>query len=122
MPYKDPKTNREYQKKWRAQRRQQYFEGKCCAYCGSTENLELDHIDPSTKESHAIWTWSKERREAELAKCQPLCHDCHFQKSLKERTKPETHGHVTEYRKGCRCTDCRKANALKQQRLRAKKK
>jgi len=49
--------------------------------CGSWKKLELDHIDPKTKESHKIWSWSEERRNKELKKCQVLCYDCHNIKS-----------------------------------------
>ena len=90
MPYKDKAKQLEYQRKWMAARRAEYFDGKSCVTCGSTESLELDHIDPATKVSHRIWSWSTERREAELAKCQPLCRDCHESKSVREFSG-ETH-------------------------------
>lgn len=61
-----------------------FFEGKSCVQCGSTENLELDHIDRTTKIDHKIWSWTRVKREAEIAKCQVLCHDCH-----KEKTRAE---------------------------------
>lgn len=80
---------REYQKKWYreivASRRKKWFEENGpCHQCGSWENLELDHIDRTTKVHHVIWTWSEQRREDELKKCQPLCHDCHKKKSVAE--------------------------------------
>lgn len=52
-----------------------------CKQCGSWSWLEVDHIIPEDKENHAVWSWKKERRDAELAKCQVLCHDCHKIKS-----------------------------------------
>jgi hypothetical protein len=75
---------REYARKWMANRRSEYFKDKKCVECGSTEHLELDHIDPETKENHAIWSWSEERRNKELKKCQVLCKKCHREKSNKE--------------------------------------
>jgi 5-methylcytosine-specific restriction endonuclease McrA len=75
---------REYQRKWMANRRKEYFKDKKCVKCGSTEYLELDHINPETKETHAIWSWSEERRTKELKKCQVLCEKCHLEKSSKE--------------------------------------
>ena len=72
---------REYQREWVAKRRATFFADKCCAYCGSTKNLELDHIDPSQKVSHSIWSWSESRRNEELAKCQALCEECHKEKT-----------------------------------------
>lgn len=55
-----------------------------CANCGFWGELEVDHIDPAQKENHRIWCWSKERREAELKKCQVLCRFCHSIKSARE--------------------------------------
>ncbi len=81
MPYKDPEKQREYQRQWIANRREDFFSDKWCVECGSIENLELDHINSSTKVSHNIWSWSEERRDVELAKCQVLCHDCHKKKT-----------------------------------------
>jgi 5-methylcytosine-specific restriction endonuclease McrA len=75
---------KEYEKKWLANRRLEYFKDKKCVKCDSTEDLQLDHIDPKTKISHRIWSWSKKRREEELKKCQPLCKKCHTDKSALE--------------------------------------
>lgn len=60
-----------------AARRAEYLAGKKCVRCGSTERLEIDHIDPATKVTHRLWGWSRAKRAVELAKCQVLCHDCH---------------------------------------------
>lgn len=84
MPYKDKEKQREYQRKWKRERRERYFSDKECAECGSTENLELDHIDPDDKGTHKIWSFSKKKREKELEKCQVLCSDCHKEKTVKE--------------------------------------
>jgi hypothetical protein len=89
MPYKNLEKQREYQRQWMARRKAEYFSNKNCSTCGRSEQLEIDHIDPSTKLSHKIWSWSKIRREEELAKCQVLCKDCHLTKSKKEKIKGE---------------------------------
>lgn len=81
MPYADPARQREYQAKWVARRRAEWFEDKSCVECGSTSNLELHHLDPEQKVSHRIWSWSQARRETELAKCVPLCARCHAEES-----------------------------------------
>jgi len=110
VPYKDRQHRRDWDAaKWR-ERRSEWLAGKVCVECGGAENLELDHIDPATKVGHKIWSWSAERRAAEIAKCQPLCRDCHRAKSMAERTVHHEHGTTGFYHRGCRCDDCRAAN------------
>lgn len=77
---------REYQKKRWAKRKQELidFLGGKCVKCGSTEELQFDHIDPSTK-SFTIAscpTASEERMMAEIKKCQLLCRKCHEEKTF----------------------------------------
>lgn len=118
------KTNRErsrvlstdrrvaYQRRWMAARRAEFFAGKSCEKCGSSDRLELDHLDPGQKEEHRIWSWSDDRRAAELAKCRVLCRDCHVKRHADERRKPLRHGTANAYKKrGCRCVGCRAWNA-----------
>ena len=113
---------REYQRTWMRNRRAEYFNGKSCNHCGSSRELELDHVDPSKKVSHKIWSWSAERREAELAKCQVLCSDCHLEKTLSERPKP-VHGSSAMYRHhGCKCDTCRAGQRDRAREYRARKK
>jgi hypothetical protein len=85
---------REYDRRRIAEARAAWFAGKACAICGSTIRLELDHVDPAVKVSHRVWSWSPERRTAELAKCRALCHDCHRRKSAGEAAKGERAGHA----------------------------
>lgn len=74
---------RKYQKAWLQKRRKQWIlENGPCVKCGSDKKLEVDHIDPATKTTKAVWSWKHDRRMEELAKCQVLCHCCH-----KEKTK-----------------------------------
>lgn len=106
----NPETMRQYKREWVARRRAAWFADKCCAGCGSTDQLELDHKDPSMKLSNAIWSWSASRREAELAKCQVLCRGCHQRKTVGEMFRPRVHGTVAMYKRGkCRCRLCREA-------------
>lgn len=61
--------------------------GGKCAICGSTENLEFDHID-STKKSFSIGNRiqnSIDNIQSELNKCQLLCHNCHVKKSKEHK-------------------------------------
>lgn len=114
MPYKDLKKQREYQKKWMRKRRYDWFKDKSCQSCGSIKNLEIDHIDPKKKKTHAIWSYSETKRNEELKKCQVLCKECHIVKSTKDGSDPNRkyaykHGTKQMYETHkCRCEDCRK--------------
>lgn len=95
MPYADPARQRQYQAEWIARRRSEWFaEHGPCLDCGTWENLELDHVDPSTKVAHRIWSWSADRRAAELEKCVIRCSTCHQRKSIPEHMHGEGHGAV----------------------------
>lgn len=63
-----------------------YLGGKC-AECGSTEELEFDHVDPAMKRFDLMRDWSVawQRWHDELEKCQLLCHDDHAEKTARER-------------------------------------
>lgn len=105
-------SQKEYQRSYQLARYRSLMQearerlGSRCVICGTTENLEIDHIDPSTK----LFTFggkrpSREVWEAELTKCQLLCHDHHLEKtSLEQRI--ETHGTWGPYKRGCRCEEC----------------
>lgn len=105
MSYKDKNKQREYNRIWIANRRKEFFQDKDCSICHSKQNLELDHINPETKVSHSIWSWSEKRRLLELEKCQVLCYFCHLEKTKKQLQKPITHGN-SGYGRGCRCKVC----------------
>jgi len=93
VAYKDPARQREYQRLWRAARRAEWFAGKTCVDCGTAESLDLDHEDRSTKVSHKVWSWSRVRREIELAKCVARCESCHAEKTRLrlEHVRGESH-------------------------------
>lgn len=80
-----------------------------CKGCGSWQALEVDHIEPGTKRFTVNFERGRKANEAELAKCQVLCHDCHAIKTKAERKVPvHDHGTRAMYRqKGCRCDECR---------------
>lgn len=92
MPMATREAQREYQRKWMAERRAAWFRSRRCVDCGTDEDLELDHADPTQKTSHRVWSWSKERREAELSKCVARCESCHARKSGREAVWGERHG------------------------------
>tara|TARA_E500000318_G_scaffold39978_1_gene38419 strand:- start:234 stop:671 length:438 start_codon:yes stop_codon:yes gene_type:complete len=61
----------------------EHLGGKCCG-CGTTENLQFDHLD-RTQKSFTIGKCldhSMEKLLAEADKCQLLCSNCHEVKSL----------------------------------------
>ena len=97
---KNRKQVNEWNKKWRDSNKEYYHQrtkdrrdshriqareylGGKCVGCGTTENLQFDHIDRNLKEfniAHKLdckWETIKE----ELDKCQLLCYDCHILKS-----------------------------------------
>lgn len=59
-----------------------------CVKCGSTELLEFDHIDKTSKELELSrsWCYSFEKFYKELNKCQLLCKTCHHWKSSLEQS------------------------------------
>jgi hypothetical protein len=100
------------------------FLGGKCVECGTTNCLEIDHVDPETKSCEparlASLTW--EKAVAELKKCQLLCDRHHNVKSIRERGQLSArvvHGTISSYRY-CKCDLCRKAKSEsnKSQRLR----
>jgi len=82
--------------------------GGKCAQCGEQIDLQVDHINPNTKEFDVGKSWgvSADRMTIELTKCQLLCRSCHKRKSDSEATGP--HGTWGRYRNGkCRCVLCK---------------
>ena len=123
MPYKDKAAQREYQRRWVAERRAEFFAGKSCAWCGSSDRLELHHANPNKKVHHAIWSWGENRRLNEIGKCIVLCRSCH-ERGHAEARRVEAElrnpcGTFASYKRGCRCDSCRAANAQYQREAKA---
>lgn len=110
MPYKDINRRREYQRMWLSKRRSDWFTvNGPCKKCGSSRNLQVDHVDPKQKITHNFWSWSPERMNQELEKCQVLCRGCHKEKTLEQR-KRTAHGKLCMYQDyKCRCDLCKEA-------------
>ena len=94
--------------------------GGKCVVCGTTERLEIDHIDPKAKAFTVSCGWGRSWKsiEAELEKCQLLCFDHHREKTKvngehaggRNKAQSIPHGTVSGYiRHKCRCLDCREA-------------
>lgn len=93
-------------------RKKSYLDGKTCADCGSIADLEFHHIDPSTKVNNIgrMWTRRREVLEAEIAKCEVICHLCHLKRHGKDLPQ---HGTTHMYEAGkCRCDECREAKRV----------
>lgn len=69
--------------------------------------------------SHKIWSWTAERRNAELAKCKVKCHRCHVRHHAAERRARIQHGTTSGYDiLRCRCEKCRHASRIYRHELR----
>lgn len=103
--------------------------GGVCTDCGTTDRLQFDHIDPTTRR---YWiagmdTYADATFWAEIEKCTLRCPPCHQQKTNKDGSRKIStapHGTVARYnsREKCRCTDCRAAFAayMREYRMREK--
>lgn len=114
MPMATLQGQRAYQREWVARRRAEWLADRACIDCGTTERLEVDHVDPAQKIDHRIWSWSLPRRTVELAKCVVRCETCHRDRHAAER---RVHG-IKRYEKGCRCEVCRATKAASNRRHR----
>lgn len=82
--------------------------GGKCVDCGSTNNLEFDHINPSTKRitiADSIASDDVESVMTEVQKCQLLCMTCH----KKKHSARFKHGTLSAYRH-CKCPECVRAH------------
>lgn len=133
-----PEQRRKSKMQFYGHRRKKIFEylGGKCVVCGSTENLQVDHVDHNNKtfpilQNYSIaWDFLVE----EMKKCQVLCKKHHLEKSIQEGSlakgwtnQPQwKHGTLKMYqKKKCRCELClearARANELERQRYRRKK-
>lgn len=75
----------DYMKRRYKERRELAFNilGESCAYCGSEEDLQIDHRYWHQKkfEFGKMWNCSLKKFMQELQLCQTLCKSCHIEKS-----------------------------------------
>lgn len=115
MPFADRNKQREYSKNWIATRRAEWLSlNGPCSKCGSNEKLQIHYPDIAAKVEHRVWSWNKDRRDAELKKCIVLCRSCWFKaRNDKNYAWKRKHGTELMYDKGkCRCRLCKDAHAL----------
>lgn len=108
-------SEQEYQRNYQLQRYHRRHAqaivilGGKCVKCGATEDLQIDHVDPATKEIELskLWGVSEERWKRELAKCQLLCRPCHKTKTSSEQRR-DVHGTWGMIRnRKCKCDVCK---------------
>ena len=82
-------------------RRKQIIEqlGGVCSHpnCNSTEDLQLDHINPLEKSysiSTRISSWDIKKLQPEIDKCQLLCPKHHLEKTIEDGRKYGFHGFI----------------------------
>jgi len=93
MPHTDPERKRQYQRAWKAKRREEWINTNGpCVDCGTWEDLQVDHVNAADKATHRVFSWSAPRREAELAKCVVRCRPCHVAKTYRCGELPPTCG------------------------------
>jgi hypothetical protein len=96
--------------------------GGKCVICGSTNQLEFDHIDPGTKtiDVGKLLSVSKAVRDAEFKKCQLLCKSHHAEKSARESSVG--HGGGRSGKKNCSCVPCKERKAQYMREYHARRK
>ena len=85
---KNPEKIKQINKSMREKRKTILFEhlGNKCCKCGSTTNLELDHINPLLKTTRqSILSIGLERALKECDNIQLLCKECHNKKSQAQK-------------------------------------
>lgn len=97
--------------------------GRPCTDCGRTlagSQMHWHHRDPATKSfkiSQGAYRHSRPKILAEIEKCDLLCAPCH--RARHAALIP--HGSRGRYRRGCRCDECRGANALYRRELKRRR-
>lgn len=111
----------EYMKRRYKQRKEKaiLLLGGKCLECGTTEDLQFDHINPDEKSFNIskMWSISEARFLKELSKCQLLCELHHLNKTLGEISVP--HGGGLTGKRNCYCDLCKPLKQLYNREWRA---
>lgn len=112
----EPERNSDYLKRRYAEQKTAFhaYLGDACARCGTTDDLQIDHVDPSKKSFPVSKLWPRKDLTLvykELDKCQLLCRTHHEEKTAEEHrlSREGTFTHGTLYawqKKKCLCEDC----------------
>jgi hypothetical protein len=95
MPYKDKRVRNAYNNERNKRNRLEWIaEHGPCVDCGGTDRLQVDHIDPLTKITHRVWSWSPARRRIELEKCAVRCYECHLTKTKVDLRRMDPNAHL----------------------------
>jgi hypothetical protein len=111
---------RSYMAGYRARRKAFAIEllGGKCVVCGATNDLQFDHIEPSTKSMDIsdMFGHTEQHLREELAKCQLLCQPHHIEKTLRDKgLQPGVIRHGT-YRGWVKCRPrCEACKAYKRE-------
>ena len=115
------KTREEYNEYMRVYMLNRYHErraesyrilGGLCVVCETTEDLQIDHIDPALKtlEIGKLWSVAKAKYLKELEVCQLLCGEHHREKTSREQSVE--HGGGVSGKRNCPCDPCRVKKAV----------
>lgn len=124
MGYSAEKNKQYLNDRYADQRNAMYsYLGGVCVVCGSTQQLEIDHIDWRKKSFPVGRLWPvKKLAEVynELDKCQLLCRPHHLEKSSRDQREiaaetraPFKHGTMYSFMKmKCFCEECNNARDM----------
>tara|TARA_B100001059_G_C17339846_1_gene335334 strand:+ start:121 stop:501 length:381 start_codon:yes stop_codon:yes gene_type:complete len=86
--HRNPQKSSERNKKKREHKRAILYEslGNKCCQCGSTDRMEIDHINPLHKTTRqSVLSMGIEAAHAQIDNLQLLCYDCHRKRSTAQR-------------------------------------
>ena len=86
--YRNPQKTNERNKKKREQKRAILYEslGDKCCQCGSTDRLEIDHINPLYKTTRqSVLSMGIGAAQAQIDNLQLLCYKCHRKRTTAQK-------------------------------------